>query len=128
MEFFRNILRNYSVYSAWLPRRDPVKAESCRSLYPQTSPRASQKGRLLDSDGKREKQSVPWCVVRSELFPLEFWLHLWGNAKGVRDSEPCRSNVSKLAIIESAIHAARMFRKALARRIISKEVNDLSPG
>src|SRR6266480_4795271 len=29
--------------------------------------------------------------------------NLWGNAKGVRDSEPCRSNVSKLAIIESAI-------------------------
>src|SRR6266480_355834 len=74
MEFFRNILRNYSVYSAWLPRRDPVKAESCRSLYPQTSPRASQKGRLLDSDGKREKQSIPWCMVRSEFFPLEFWL------------------------------------------------------
>src|SRR5947209_19575216 len=32
--FFRNILRNYSVYSAWLPRRDPVKAESCRVLVP----------------------------------------------------------------------------------------------
>src|SRR5207253_9170753 len=34
MEFFRNILRNYSVYSAWLPRRDPVKSESCRFLVP----------------------------------------------------------------------------------------------
>jgi hypothetical protein len=25
------------------------------------------------------------CVLlRSELFPLEFWQHLWGNAKGVQ--------------------------------------------
>jgi hypothetical protein len=30
-------------------------------------------------------------MVRSDLFPLEFWLHLWGNAKGA----PVDSSIGK---------------------------------
>jgi hypothetical protein len=41
--------------------------------------------RLLDSDGRRERQ-LHFLLSHRELFPLEFWLHLWGNAKGVLKS------------------------------------------
>jgi hypothetical protein len=33
----------------------------------------------------------PVGMVRSDLFPLEFWLHLWGDAKGV----PVDSSIGK---------------------------------
>jgi hypothetical protein len=45
----------------------------------------------------RRRLHVPVVFAWSDLFPLEFWLHLWGNAKGaLRQFEHRKTDVSML--------------------------------
>jgi len=79
----RSILRNYSVLSTRLAGGSAKKAESCRELYKQRVSKAGRRRGLLDDMASAKGGPFRCCLARSELFPLEFWLHLWGNAKGV---------------------------------------------